>query len=93
MARIIEYDTVRVVALNGSPESHLAISDPVRVPIIGDLGIVVHLTPTYDPDDPRTRFIVESVEGGATCVWLAEFSREELELVSSPNDESPGPSV
>jgi hypothetical protein len=81
MARIIEYDTVRVVALRGSAESHLAYSESLRSPVIGDLGTVVHLTPTWNPDDPSTRFIVESTDGGAGCVWLAEFAADELEFV------------
>lgn len=83
--RIIEFDTVRVAAIHGSAESHLAINDCLRPPAIGDLGTVVHLTPTYNPGDPNTRFIVESNEGQADLVWLAEFSREELEFVSRPH--------
>ena len=82
MSRILEYDTVRVVALHGSPESHLAFSESARPPALGDIGTVVHLTAPYDPDDSRTRFIVESNEGGAAMTWLAEFSRSELQVLS-----------
>jgi len=44
MSRILEYDTVRVVALHGSPESHLAFSEAARPPAVGDVGTVVDLT-------------------------------------------------
>lgn len=84
MTRILEYDTVRVVALQGSAESHLAFSESVRPPAVGDVGMVVHLTEPHDPDDPRTRFIVESNEGGAAMTWLAEFSGDELQVLSRP---------
>ena len=84
MNRIIEFDTVRIVALHGTPESHLAVADAERPPRVGDLGTVVHLVPTFDADDPATRFIVESSEGGPSWVWLAEFGRDELELVARP---------
>jgi hypothetical protein len=86
MQRIIEYDTVRIVRLVGSAESHLAVSYATRVPAVGDQGTVVDLTPPHsDPDDPTTQYIVESVE------WLAMFSRDELELVIDP-DSSARPS-
>ena len=84
LTRILEYDTVQVVALQGSPESNLAFSESARSPVVGDVGTVVHLTEPYDPDDPRTRFIVESNEGGAAMTWLAEFSRDELQVLSRP---------
>ena len=84
MTRIVEYDTVRVVALQGSPESHLAFSECARPPAVGDVGTVVDLTEPHDPDDSRTRFVVESNEGGAAMTWLAEFSRDELQVLSRP---------
>jgi hypothetical protein len=88
--RIIEFDTVRVIAMMGSPESHLSTSGAVRPPAVGDLGTVVDLTPTSDPDNPATRFIVERTDGGAGCIWLAEFSREELEIVGPTISKSDG---
>jgi hypothetical protein len=84
MAHILEYDTVRIVALHGSAESHLALSESVRPPAVGDVGTVLDLTGSSDPRDPRTRFIVESNEGGAAMTWLAEFSSDELEVLSRP---------
>ena len=84
VARIIEFDTVRIVALRGTPESHLAVSGAERPPRVGDLGTVVHLVPTFDADDPATRYMVESNEGSPSLVWLAEFSRDELEFVARP---------
>ena len=84
MKRFIEFDTVRIVALDGPAQAHLASDTYERLPAIGDLGVIVHLTPTYDSDAPETRYVVESTDGGARWVWLAEFSREELEFVSRP---------
>jgi hypothetical protein len=81
--RLEEFDTVRITKLNGSAESHLAISEYQRLPAIGDEGTVMHLTP-WEPENPATVFTVESNDGGAGCVWLADFSRDELEFVSRP---------
>lgn len=84
--RIIEFDTVRITKLHGSAESHLAIAHHERLPGVGDEGTVMHLTPD-DPDNPATIFTVESNDGGPGCVWLADFSRDELEFVSRPTPE------
>lgn len=81
--RIIEFDTVRITKLNGSAESHLAIAEHERLPAVGDEGTVMHLTP-WDPDNLATIFTVESNDGDPGCVWLADFSRDELEFVSRP---------
>jgi hypothetical protein len=83
--RIIEFDTVRVTSLVGSPQSRVMISECVRPPAVGDYGTVVHLSPTSNPDDPLTRFIVESNDGGATPAWVAEFAQEEIQFVSRPS--------
>ena len=84
MDRIIEFDTVRIVALFGSAESHLAIRDAREMPAVGDEGAVVHLLPTSDPDAPETRYLVEKVRADGTTDWLAEFGREELVVVRHP---------
>jgi hypothetical protein len=78
---IEEFDVVRIVALVGTAESHLAISDPKRPPAIGDEGTVLEL-PAMVYGGRKRGFIVESTEAGAEgSAWLAEFSRDELELV------------
>jgi Lon protease-like protein len=61
--RLVEFDTVRVVAFVGTAESHLAVSGADRPPRVSDLGTVVHLVSTTDPDDPGTRYIVECGDG------------------------------
>jgi hypothetical protein len=43
--------------------------------------MIVHLTPADNPLDPATRYIVESVAQDGGTVWLAEFGRDELEIV------------
>lgn len=81
MDRLIEFDTVRVVALVGSAESHLAVSGADRAPQVGDLGTVIELVPTTDPDDPGTRYVVECGDGPRP-IWIAEFGRDELSLAN-----------
>jgi hypothetical protein len=80
--RIIEFDTVRVVALHGTPESHLAISDAERPPRVGDLATVVDLIP--GPAGAGTRYIAEVGHPDGRMVWLAEFGADELEFVARP---------
>ena len=88
MASIAEYDTVRVAALYGSPESHLAISDCSRPPAIGDLGTVVGFSPpTSNASEAGIRYIVESNAGPGYLVWLAEFFSYEIEKVSRSTSE------
>jgi hypothetical protein len=82
MIRLIEFDTVRVIALHGTAADHLVARASDRTPQLGDIATIVHLT--SDPDDHYTRYIVEQLmENGATA-WLAEFERDELEFVSRP---------
>ena len=85
MQSIIEFDTVRVIALRSPAEQHLASSHAKRLPRVGDTGTVVHLLRDGDSDSRATRFIVESCENDGTWVWLAEFDRSEIELVSRPH--------
>jgi hypothetical protein len=82
--RFIEFDQVRIVRLRGSAEDHLATTGVVRPPRVGDTGTIVHLVPTYDPDDPAVRYVVEDVAPDGSTVWVAEFSRDELERVPRP---------
>lgn len=84
VAGIAEFGIVRIIALHGSPESRLAIPDAERPPRIGDEGTVVYLVPTFDSGDPGTRYTVECSDGGAGYIWLAEFSRDQLQLASHP---------
>ena len=76
MRGLREFDTVRIVAMFGSPESHLATSDPNRLPAIGDEGVVLEWVENPAQGDPQARIIVESAD------WLAVFRRDELELVT-----------
>ena len=81
MSRLIEFDTVRIIALNGRAEDHLAATAYSRLPQVGDIGTIVDLIPTDEPDGAATRYVVEKVEVTGTTVWLAEFTKDELELV------------
>ena len=50
-----------------------------RLPRVGDRGTVVQL---LRPGDPATTYLVEAVNGEGETIWLGEFSRDELELLS-----------
>lgn len=82
MDRLIEFDVVRIVALVGSAESHLAVSGADRPPQVGHLGTVIQLVPTNDPDDPATHYLVQCGDGSRR-IWIAEFGREELTIESA----------
>ena len=83
-AQITELDLIRVVAMVGSPESHLAMNDCLRAPAVGDVGTVVGLDPPRLPTDRKTQFVVESCDDEGNTVWLAQFSRNEIRLVERP---------
>ena len=81
MARSLkEYDAVRVVRLltvNRPYDGTVAVR---RRPEVGDLATIVH---EYDPDDPRAPLAVEKVDPDGYTIWLADFERDELELVDT----------
>ncbi len=92
MDRLNESDTVRIVRIDGPVEAHTvdeydeAELAPWRVPVIGDVGTVLHLFAADgrgagNPDNPGTRYIVQGVGSDGRTEWLAEFARGELELV------------
>ena len=74
-----ELDPVRVVSLRDPPTQHLAVAGAQRPPRLGDTGTVVQL---LRPGDPSTTYLVEAVTGEGETIWLGEFTREELELLS-----------
>lgn len=82
MSRIVEFDTVRVVALHGTPESHLATVDAERPPRVGDLATVVDLV--AGPPGAGARYVAETCHPDGRIVWLAEFSSDEVEFVARP---------
>jgi hypothetical protein len=97
MDRLNESDTVRIVRIDGPVEAHTVSDDeveaedlaPWRVPVIGDVGTVLHLFAADgkgvgNPDNPGTRYIVQGVGSDGRTEWLAEFARGELELVKRP---------
>jgi hypothetical protein len=74
-----ELDSVRVVRLREPPTQHLAVSTVQRLPRLGDRGTVVQI---LRPGDPATTYLVEAVNGEGETIWLGEFARDELELLS-----------
>jgi hypothetical protein len=53
----------------------------MRPPQVGDVATICH---ELHPDDPIAPVVVEKVDENGMTLWLAEFSREELELVRRP---------
>lgn len=96
----MESDTVRIVQIHGPVEVHAMAADaddehlaaelaPWRMPVIGDVGTILHLFAADGrgpghPDHPGTRYVVRGIGPDGRTEWLAEFSRGELELVGRP---------
>ena len=80
MSEIREYDVVRVVSLRIANRPFDGAAGFMRPPRIGDIGTVVH---EYKPEDLTAPVIVEDVDEDGMTIWLADFARDELELVSS----------
>ena len=78
MTIIREYDIVRVASLKKRDRSFDGSNGVKRPPEIGDVATVCH---EYDPDDPSAKVAVEKIADDGLTVWLADFDRDELELV------------
>ena len=88
MKSLAEHMRVRIIALYGPPEAHIALTDCSTLPAVGDVGTIVSIIAadgrsTGDPDTAGTRFFVESVASDGTRNWYAEFSSGELEAVNA----------
>ena len=96
MERLGESDVVRIVRIHGPGEAHVIVDEddnddpdelnPWRMPEIGDTGRVLLLLAAGgrglgNPESPGTRYIVEGVVSDGRTEWVAEFARDELELV------------
>ena len=86
MTDICEFDVVRVVALREPATQHLRVDSAERPPRLGDEGTVVDLQPRGATPATATRYLVEATRGDATCIWLAEFARGEIELIPARPD-------
>ena len=74
-----EYDTVRVVKLTAPRRNFDGTNAVKRPPQVGDVATVCH---QYDPSDARATVAVEMVDEKGMTLWLADFSPDELELIS-----------
>jgi hypothetical protein len=79
MANLSEYDVVRVVRLHTPDRFYDGTPGVMRPPAIGDIATICN---DSNPDDPRAAVVVEMVNDDGTTTWLADFTRDELELVS-----------
>jgi hypothetical protein len=80
---IREYDVVRVVNLRKENRPFDGTTGVMRPPRIGDVGTVVH---EYKPEDLTAPVRVENVDEKGMTIWLADFERDELELVIDMRD-------
>lgn len=71
-------DVVRLVRLLKANRPYDGAVGVRRPPAIGDVGTIVH---DYDPEDPRAPVAVEMRDADGQTIWLADFERDELELV------------
>lgn len=76
-----EYDVVRVSHLLRPERAYDGTESVRRPPAIGDIGTICHESVPSDQTAPVT---VEMVDQNGMTVWLADFAREELELVERP---------
>jgi hypothetical protein len=79
MRTIREYDAVRVTRLLEPSRAFTGTASIARPPAIGDVATVCH---EYQPNDPAARLAVEMVDAVGYTVWLADFERSELALVT-----------
>jgi len=85
---LAEHTRVRIIALYGPPEAHMALTDSSTLPAVGDVGTIVHILSADgksagDPEVAGTRFLVESLASDGSRSWFAEFSSGELEAVNA----------
>lgn len=74
-SELSEHDVVRIVRLRTSGRHFSGTEGVRRAPRVGDEGTIVNV-PTPDA------FVVECVTPSGDTVWLADFRRDELELVA-----------
>ena len=80
MPTIARHAAVRVATLTGSGEDHLILRASERSPRVGDVGVVVDVTPRLG--GVGRHVTVRARDGEGRTVWLAVFAAHELELVT-----------
>lgn len=76
-----EYDLVRIANLLTNDRKFDGSDKVKRAPRVGDIATIVH---EYEPNDPNGKIIVEKIDDEGYTIWLADFDKDELELVSHP---------
>ena len=69
-----EHSVVRITRLLQANRPIQGSEKVMRPPLMGDIGAIVHV---YAP----SLYAVEMVDSDGLTIWLADFEREELELV------------
>ena len=81
MIRLREFDVVRLVKLVPADRPFDGAERVRRPPQIGDVATICH---EYDPQNSTAVVAVEMIDKDGFTVWVADFERTELELVSRP---------
>ena len=81
MAHLREYDVVRVIKLAQAVRPFDGTERVRRPPKVGDVATICD---EYNPEDPAAMVVVEMVDDDGFTVWVADFERTELDLVSRP---------
>ena len=76
-----EYDIVRIARLLKTDRFYNGTDGAMRSPAVGDVATICH---DNDPFDPNSAVVVEMGDQDGNTIWLADFAREELELVKRP---------
>jgi hypothetical protein len=78
VTQLREYDVVRVIKLIHADRPFDSSEGVRRPPRVGDVATICH---EYEPDAATAAVAVEMVDGNGLTLWLADFQRDELELV------------
>ena len=76
MPTIAKHDAVRVAALTGAGEDHLLFPTEGRAPRVGDVGVVVDVTPRLGGVGRHVTVRARDEQG--RTAWLAVFAAHEL---------------
>ena len=81
MPSLREYDVVRIARLLKADRFYSGTEGVMRPPALGDLATICH---ENAPFDPIGSVVVEMVDRDGNTIWLADFAKEELELIQRP---------
>jgi hypothetical protein len=73
-----EYEQVKVIKLEEENREHDGTDGVKRAPLVGDTGIIVHIT--TDSNTENNIYTVENINADGYTIWLADFVESEINL-------------